>query len=120
MLAVLETSLFNRSVPPRLGEKCFMPMQTFTVTAAGNYLITVAGGQGGGLQGAPLGIVGGQGATVQAIVFLQSGATIPVIVAGQGSLSGDQFNGGGGGGLSAVYTNGDDALPTIVAGSFSS
>ncbi len=90
-------------------------LQTFTAPTTGNYLFTVAGGQGGG---SPL-AAGGLGATVTATVFLNAGATIPIIVAGQGGNSDDRLysgqDGSGGGGLSAVYTAGA-ATPTIVAG----
>ena len=93
-------------------------MQTFTAPVAGTFLFTVAGGQGGGLQrGArPILTVGGQGATVEATVCLQYGATVPIVVAGQGGLADDDLEGGGGGGFSAVCTNGDNTSPTIVAG----
>ncbi len=47
---------------------------------------------------------------VRAIVFLPLGATVPIIVAGQGVNSDDRnyygSDGSGGGGLSAVYTAG--------------
>lgn len=61
--------------------------------------------------------MGGLGATVTATVFLQQGAPVTVIVAGQGGTDGGYNNepGAGGGGLSAVYTAGPIA-PTIVAG----
>lgn len=98
-------------------------MQTFIAAEAGNYLFIVAGGQGGGVPDGQ-GTVPGLGATVEATVFLQTGATVPINVAGQGSqaLPGPPVDnslggGGGGGGLSAVYTDNTlNALPTIVAG----
>ena len=62
----------------------------------------------------PYSYPGGQGAIVAATVFLQEGAVVPIIVAGQGKNVGPA--GEGGGGLSAVYTNGVGVLPTIVAG----
>ena len=88
-------------------------MQTFTVPASGNYLFVVAGAQGGTLP-PPYNDPGGQGATVEATVFLQEGATVPIIVAGQGKSPSSGSEGGGG--LSAVYTNGVGVFPTIVAG----
>ena len=95
-----------------------MFLQTFTAPATGTYVFTVAGGQGGSSPAA----VGGLGATVIATVFLNSGATVPIVVAGQGVNSNDQLysnqDGSGGGGLSAVYTA-DTTLPTIVAGMLS-
>ena len=51
---------------------------------------------------------------VEATLFLQEGASVPIIVARQGNAS-VLTAGAGGGGLSAVYTNGN-AAPTIVAG----
>ena len=96
------------------------PTQLFTAPIAGTYLFTVAGAQGGTPAGGtfdPPGSPGGLGATVTATVFLQRGATVPIIVAGQGA-TGDPFfsqEGAGGGGLSAVYTDGGN-IPTIVAG----
>ena len=92
-------------------------MQTFTAPVTGNYLITVAGAQGGGSTGNPtFAQPGGLGAVVEGAVTLQAGASIPIIV---GSTGGDGYGnsqpGGGGGGLSAVYTNGN-TVPTIVAG----
>ena len=90
------------------------PMQTFIAPATGNYRFEVAGGQGGSASGT----VGGLGATVIATVSLLQGANVPIIVAGQGSPAGSfaQQPGAGGGGLSAVYTNGPSAPATIVAG----
>ena len=87
-------------------------LQTFTAPAAGNFLFVVAGGQAGNSGN---GFQGGLGATVQATVFLQSGAVVPIIVAAAGSTP-TYLGGAGGGGLSAVYTNGAVVLPTIVAG----
>lgn len=73
----------------------------------------MAGGQGGSTDS---GLQGGLGATVKTTyVVLQAGAIVPIIVARQGGPPISQ-DGGGGGGLSAVYTNGLGALPTIVAG----
>ena len=90
-------------------------MQTFTAPVAGNYLFIVAGGGGGGSVDGQFGYsVGGLGAKVEATVFLQLDAVVPIVVAEQGS-NGTSLCGGGGGGLSAVYTNGTTA-PTIVAG----
>ena len=90
-----------------------LPLQTFTAPTAGNYLFIVGGGQGG--SATPAAFPGGLGATVEATVFLQAGAVVPVIVAAQGGAA--QGSGGsGGGGLSAVYTAGAGNLPTIVAG----
>ena len=91
------------------------PMQIFTAPAAGNYLFIVAGGQGGNDGSNAYPHQGGLGATIQATVFLQSGAVVPIVVAGGGSNPA-YLGGGGGGGLSAVYTNGAGVLPTIVAG----
>ncbi len=92
-------------------------MQTFTAAAAGYYLFIVAGGQGGFLgYGADLVTLPGLGATVEATAFLQAGATVPIVVAGQGGQPLDPYSGGGGGGLSAVYTDSNNPLPTIVAG----
>ena len=92
------------------------PMQTFIAPATGNYLFTVAGGQGGTHTLA----IGGLGATVSATVSLLQGDIVPIIVAGQGSPGGtfgpNQPGAGGGGGLSAVYTNVPISAPTIVAG----
>ncbi len=103
-------------------EKCYCEaqthvclLQTYTAPATGNYLFTVAGGQGGTTTG---GSLGGLGATVTATVFLQQLATVTIIVGGQGSSGGNggpNQPGAGGGGVSAVYTNGPNA-PTIVAG----
>lgn len=96
-------------------------LQTYTAPATGNYVFTVAGGQGGtaGRAGSAPTAVGGLGAVVRAIVFLPLGATVPIIVAGQGINSDDRnyygSDGSGGGGLSAVYTAGANT-PTIVAG----
>ena len=92
-------------------------MQTFTAPAAGDYLFIVADAQGGALPS--YGVNSGLGATVEATVFLQQGAIVPIIVAEQGS-SGVTNVGNGGGGLSAVYTNGIGTLPTIVAGTLMS
>ena len=64
----------------------------------------------------PILTVGGQGATVEATVCLQYGATVPIVVAGQGGLADDDLEGGGSGRFSAVCTNGDNTSPTIVAG----
>ena len=90
------------------------PMQNFTAPVAGNYLFIVAAGQG-----ANSGVArsGGLGATVEATTFLQAGAFVPIIVGGAGLLP-THPGGAGGGGLSAVYTNGAGVLPTIVAGPF--
>ena len=89
------------------------PSQTFIAPIASNYLFIVAGGQGGGI---PFkGFPGGLGATVEATVFLEKGAIVPIIVAGLGTNTGSG-GGAGGGGWSAVYTNGGDVAPTIVAG----
>ena len=55
---------------------------------------------------------------VTAVVDLQAGAIVPIVVAGMGNANPTQFStqaGAGGGGLSAVYTDGT-TLPTIVAG----
>lgn len=92
-------------------------MQTFTAPTTGTYNFTVAGAQGGTTPG---GSVGGLGATVVATALLKQGAVVPIIVGGQG-LPGpyDNSHGAGGGGLTAVYTNGVN-LPTIVAGTVSS
>ena len=87
--------------------------QTFIAPTAGNYLFIVAGAQGGTIPF--FNVPGGLGATVEATVFLQQGAVVPIIVAGQGATVGPNGDSGGGG-LSAVYTNGVGALPTIVAG----
>ncbi len=81
---------------------------------AGNYLFIVAGGSGGN---SGVGFVGGKGATVEATAFLQAGAIVPIIVASGGSVPQNPA-GAGGGGLSAVYTNGAGVLPTIIAGLF--
>ncbi len=83
----------------------------------GNYLFTAAGGQGGTTSG---GALGGLGATITATVFLEQGAIVPIIVSGQGGSGGGKFNqtGAGGGGLTAVYTDGENA-PSIVAGTVS-
>ena len=86
-------------------------MQFFTAPTAGNYLFIVAGGVGGASSGQQ----GGLRATVEATAFLQTGAVVPIIVAGVGGAV-VFAAGGGGGGLSAVYTNGAGVLPTIVAG----
>ena len=94
------------------GARVVCLMQTFTAPAAGNYLFIVAGGQGGN---SGLGEGGGLGATVEATVFLQAGAIVPIIVAQVGGLP-TTPGGAGGGGLSAVYTDGAGVLPTIVAG----
>ena len=51
----------------------------------------------------------------KATVFLQAGAVVPIIMGAQGGTS-IYVAGGGDGGLSAVYINGANALPTIVAG----
>lgn len=74
----------------------------------------MASAQGGTTSG---GSLGGLGAIVNATAVLQQGANVSIIVASQGSSGGSQSNqpGAGGGGLSAVYTNGSNA-PTIVAG----
>lgn len=72
----------------------------------------MTGGKGGNSGN---GNAGGQDATVEATVFLQAGAVVPIIVGAQGGTS-IYVAGGGGGGLSAVYINGANALPTIVAG----
>lgn len=96
-------------------------MQTFIAPATGNYIFQVAGAQGGTTSG---GSLGGLGATVNATICLQQGANVSIIVASQGrrypAVTGPNGNyenqvGAGGGGLSAVYTNGEDAT-TIVAG----
>ncbi len=97
------------------GTNTFVILQTFYAPVAGNYLFIAAGGQGGSNNG--LAVVGGLGATVEATVFLESGAVVPIIVAAQGGAAlTDSLGGAGGGGLSAVYINGANALPTIVAG----
>lgn len=92
-------------------------MQTFTALSSGNYFFKVAGGQGGTTSG---GSPGGLGATVTATASLQQGVPVTIIVAGQGDSGGNRSDtpGAGGGGLSAVYTNGQ-AAPTIVAGTLS-
>ena len=76
-----------------------------------------AGGQGGTTSG---GALGSLGATITATVFLEQGAIVPIIVSGQGGSGGGRFNqiGAGGGGLTAVYTDGENA-PSIVAGTVS-
>ena len=92
-------------------------LQTFTAPTTGTYLFTVAGAQGG-LRGGRIPTAGGLGAVVTAAVFLQAGATVPIVVARMGYSNPTQFAtqaGQGGGGLSAVYTNGT-TLPTVVAG----
>ena len=92
-------------------------MQNLTAPVAGTYLFTVAGAQGG-LRGGRIPVAGGLGAVVTAAVYLEAGAVVPIVVAGIGNSNPTQFAiqaGQGGGGLSAVYTDGT-TLPTIVAG----
>ena len=74
-------------------KQCWIALQTFTAPATANYLFVVAGGQGGATSN-PNKIKGGLGATVTATVFLTAGATVPIIVAGQGSPS-EVYGGGG-------------------------
>ena len=90
-------------------------MQSFIAPAAGNYLFIVGGARGGN---DGIGTAGGFGATVEATAFLQAGDTVTIIVGGPGGLPGpiSAISGGGGGGLSAVYSNGVGVPPTIVAG----
>ncbi len=99
-------------------------MQTFIAPEPGNYFFSVAGAQGGTtpLANAPYGSLGGLGATVTANVKLQQGASVLVIVAGQGALGGNNNDqpGAGDGGLSAIYTDPAHDAPTIVAGELSS
>ena len=91
-------------------------MQTFTPTVSGTYFFTVAGASGA-RSSELTGAMGGQGATVTAMVFLTAGVGIPIIVGAEGSKGGAPgYEGHGGGGLSTVYTNGAGNLPTIVAG----
>ena len=87
-----------------------VPLQNFMVPVTAAYLFTVAGAQGGTGNA----MAGGLGATVTATAYLQSGFVVSIVVAGRGSDGNDQ-NGSGGGGLSAVYTD-DTVTPTIVAG----
>ncbi len=92
-------------------------LQTFIAPTTCTYLFTVAGAQGGTRAGR-ITTPGGLGAVVTAAVYLQAGASVPIVVARMGYANPTQFSvqaGAGGGGLSAVYTDGD-TLPTIVAG----
>ena len=92
-------------------------LQTFTAPTTGTYLFTVAGAQGGTRAGR-ITTPGGLGAVVTAAVYLQGEASVPIVVARMGYANPTQFSvqaGAGGGGLSALYTDGD-TLPTIVAG----
>lgn len=78
--------LSDQDVPAEM-QSC--TMQTFTAPVTGNYLITVAGAQGGGSTGNPtFAQPGGLGAVVEGAVTLQAGASIPIIV---GSTGGDGY-----------------------------
>ena len=84
---------------------------TYTVGTSGTYEITADGAQGGGSKISNS--VGGLGAGVGAEVFLQAGATLEVVVGGEGQSFGD---GGGGGGSFVIETyDGTSVVDTILA-----
>src|ERR1700678_4370136 len=82
-------------------------IETATVGAAGYYDITADGAQGG--DGAATTVAGGPGAMARGEVFLQAGATLEIVVGGEGHNS--TSGGGGGGGSFVIETdNGSGAV----------
>jgi hypothetical protein len=88
-------------------------IQTYIISTAGIYAISVSGAQGGTGQEFSGGGVGGLGASVSGDVFLAQGTVLDIVAGGSGANS-IAFSGGGGGG-SFVFAA-SAAQPLAVAG----
>ena len=85
------------------------PKQTYTVGSGGSYTITAVGAAGGGGFG-----TGGAGASVADTFTLPAGATLTLVVGGEGQTG--TYSGGGGGGTFVFETLGGSTTTLLIAG----
>ncbi|GAB5387489.1 MAG: hypothetical protein Alpg2KO_04570 [Alphaproteobacteria bacterium] len=84
--------------------------QTFTIPAAGTWVIRAVGAQGG--DGQTTSVLGGRGAMVEGEFTLALGDVLRLVVGQRGMNGGDAGGGGGGGSYVALSDN----TPLVVAG----